>query len=38
MMSSMELEVKEPLYSAMLLSLGFYFGQKKPNGNGNGGH
>lgn len=28
LMSVFGMEVKEPLYSAFLLSLGFYFGQK----------
>jgi hypothetical protein len=28
-MSGIGHEVKEPLYSAMLLALGFYFGQKR---------
>ena len=29
-MSASQITVVEPLYSAMLLALGFYFGQKKP--------
>lgn len=28
LMSAFRIEVKEPLYSAVLLGLGFYFGQK----------
>ena len=29
-MSSLTMKVEEPLYSAFLLSLGFFFGQKAP--------
>lgn len=28
LMSACEVKIEEPLYSAVLLSLGFYFGQK----------
>lgn len=30
-MSGLDRIIKEPLYSAFLLALGFYFGQKNPN-------
>lgn len=30
LLSVMEIQVREPLYGALLLTLGFYFGQQKP--------
>lgn len=32
LLTARAIEIKEPLYSAFMLALGFYFGQKTPGG------
>jgi hypothetical protein len=36
-MALINVEVREPMYSAFLLALGFFFGQKSPIANNQGG-